>query len=82
MKTLEELVKEINASEELQKTISQIKDKTGLIDFLKEQGCEASVDDFAKTIKSQGEGEIGDDVAATIAGGEWPDWANPFKWFD
>ena len=76
MKTLEELVKEINSSEELKKTVSQIKDKTALADFLKKQGCEASVDDFAKFIKSQqGEGEIGDDAAAAVAGGfdflEW-----------
>lgn len=50
--------------------MSQIKDKTALADFLKKQGCEASVDDFAKFIKSQqGEGEIGDDAAAAVAGG-------------
>ena len=70
MKTVEELVKEINSSEEIKKTVSQIKDNTALSDFLKKQGCEASVDDVAKFIKSQQrEGEIGDDAASAVAGG-------------
>ena len=81
MKTIEELYKEINASEELKKAVSQIADKTALADFLKKHGCEASVEEFAKFIKSQGEGEIGDDAASAVAGG-WPDWANPTKWFN
>ena len=81
MKTIEELYKEINESEELKKTASEIKDKVALSDFLKQHGCEASVEEFAKFIKSQGEGEIGDDAASAVAGG-WPDWANPTKWFN
>lgn len=85
MKTIEELYKEINASEELKKTVSEIRDKTSLADFLKQQGCDASVDDFAKFIKSQqgeadvkdftafvrsqGEGEIKDEDVTAVAGG-------------
>ena len=69
MKTIEELYKEINASEELKKAISAIKDKGAFADFLKEHGCEASVDEFEKFVKSQSEGEIGDDAAGAVAGG-------------
>jgi hypothetical protein len=73
MKTVEELYKEINTSEELKKDVSAIKDKEAFADFLKEQGCEASVDEFEKFVKSQSEGEIGDDAAGAAAGG--------LKWF-
>ena len=69
MKTIEELYKEINASEELRKVVSQIRDKDALADFLKKQGCEASVDEFEEFIESQREGEIGDDAATAVAGG-------------
>ena len=69
MKTIEELYNEINASEELKKAVSEIRDKEAFADFLKEQGCEASVDEFEKFVKSQTEGEIGDDAAGAAAGG-------------
>ena len=69
MKTIEELYNEINASERLKKAVSEIKDKEAFADFLKEQGCEASVDEFEKFVKSQTEGEIGDDAAGAAAGG-------------
>ena len=69
MKTIEELYNEINASEELKKAVSEIRDKEAFADFLKEQGCEASVDGFEKFVESQTEGEIGDDAAGAAAGG-------------
>ena len=69
MKTIEELYKEINASEELKKAVSDIKDKTALADFLKKHGCEASVDEFTEFIRSQDEGEIEDDAAGKASGG-------------
>ena len=77
MKTIEELYREIDASEELQKAVSEIKDKEAMADFLKEHGCEATVEEFAEFIGSQGEGEIGDDAAAETAGG----WSAPEKWY-
>ena len=73
MKTIEELYNEINASEELKKAISEIKDKGALANFLKEHGCDASADEFEKFVKSQSEGEIGDDAAGAAAGG-WLPW--------
>ena len=69
MKTIEELYKEINASEELKKAVSAVKDKGALADFLKEHGCDASADEFEKFVKFQSEGEIGDDAAGAVAGG-------------
>ena len=69
MKTIEELYKEINASEELKKTVSEIKDKPALEAFLQEHGCEVDADEFAKYFNSQSEGEIRDDAAASAAGG-------------
>ena len=69
MKTIEELYKEINASEELQKAVSEIKDKEAMAEFLKQHGCEASVEEFGKFVKAQREGEIGDDEVEAVAGG-------------
>ena len=77
MKTIEEFYKEINASDELKKAVSVIKDTTAMEAFLKEHGCEATADEFAKFIESQFEGEIGDDAAASAAAGaKYPpgDW--------
>ena len=78
MKTLEAFVKEINESEELKNALKEIKDKDSLEAFLKKNGCDATAKEFAEFAKSQGEGEIGDDVAAAVSGGSW--W-NPFSWF-
>ena len=69
MKTIEELYNEINASEELKKAVSEIRDKEAFADFLKEHGCDPSADEFEKFLKSQTEGEIGDDAAGAAAGG-------------
>ena len=77
MKTVEELYNEISASEELQKAVSQISDQTAFADFLKEHGCEATVEEFADFVRSQAEGEIGDDAAAEAAGG----WSDPRDWY-
>ena len=41
MKTIEELYNEINASPELKKAVSEIKDKEALADFLKKHDCDA-----------------------------------------
>ncbi len=69
MKTVEELYKEINTSEELKKVVSAIKDKEALADFLKEHGCEASVEEFLKFVKAQTEGVISDEDVEAAAGG-------------
>ena len=75
MKTIEEMYKEINASDELKKAIAEIKDMASLEAFLKGKGCETTADELAKFIESQCEGELGDDMAAAAAGGyRAPDW--------
>ena len=77
MKTIEELYREINASDELKKAVSAIRDNAALEAFLKERGCEATADEFVAFIGSQCEGEIGDDAAAAAAGGK-----SAFDWND
>jgi len=69
MKTIEELYNEINASLELKKAVSEIRDKEALADFLKKHDCDASVKNFTEYAKSQEEGEIEDDDVKAIAGG-------------
>ena len=69
MKTIEELYNEINASPELKKAVSEIRDKEAFADFLKEHGCEPSVEEFVKFVKSQTEGVISDEDAEAAAGG-------------
>ena len=68
MKTVEEFYKEIAASKELQKELKAASDGT-LEAFLKKHDCSASASDFEKYVKSQSEGEIGDDFAGAAAGG-------------
>ena len=69
MKTIEEFVKEINRSKELQKAFGEIKDQASLEAFLKEHGCDATADEFAKFVQSNSEGEISDEAAQGVAGG-------------
>ena len=73
MKTIEEFAKEISGSEELQKAVKEIKDKASFEAFLKANGCSATADEFVKFVKSQAEGEIGDETAESITGG-WGVW--------
>ena len=73
MKTTEEFAKEISGSKELQEAVKEIKDKASLEAFLKANGCAATADEFVKFVKSQAEGEIGDETAESITGG-WGVW--------
>ncbi len=68
MKTIEEFYKEIAGSSELQNELKAASDEM-LGAFLKKHGCEADVKDFTEFVRSQCEGEIEDDEAATAAGG-------------
>ena len=71
MKTVEEFAKEIIGSAELQKELTEIKDKASLEDFLKKNDCGATATEFAKFVETNGEGEISDETAGEIAGGVW-----------
>ena len=46
MKTLEDLYKEVMASEDLKKAFAQAAKDKKVADFLKTQGCEATEDEF------------------------------------
>ena len=70
MKTIEEMYNEINASEELKKVVSAINDEEAMAEFLKQHGCEASVEEFVKFVNSQREGEISDEDVEAAAGGK------------
>ena len=69
MKTLEEFVKEINGSEELQKALAACVDKASLEAFLKKNGCGATAEAYADYVNSLQANEIRDDDAEAAAGG-------------
>ena len=68
MKTVEEFYKEFENSKELQKEWKELSD-AALEAFLKKHGCNATAKDFTAFVRARNEGEIGDDEAATAAGG-------------
>ena len=68
MKTIETVINEIKASEELQKKLAEAAKNNAVEAFLKEQGCEATAEEFINAIKPQ-EGELGDDELGAVSGG-------------
>ena len=79
MKTIEEFIKEIQGSAELQAALNAIKDKDALAAFLKKNDVDGTVEDFGKAIKAktEAEGELADDAAEAVAGGTFVDFV---KW--
>ena len=71
MKTVQDFIKEIEGSAELQAALKEIKDKDALAAFLKKNDVDGTVEDFGKAIqaKAEAEGEISDDSAEAVAGG-------------
>ena len=80
MKTIEAFIKEIEGSAELQTALKEIKDKDALAEFLKKNDVNATVEEFAKAVKSKAEGELSDDDAEAVAGGSVLDWIK--QWFN
>ena len=68
MKTIESIINQIKVSEELQKKLAEAAKNNTVADFLKEQGCEATAEEFINALKPQ-EGELGDDELGAVAGG-------------
>ena len=68
MKTIETVINEIKASEELQKKLAEAAKNNAVEAFLKEQGCEATVEEFINALKPR-EGELGDDELGAVSGG-------------
>ena len=68
MKTIETVINEIKASEELQKKLAEAAKNNAVEAFLKEQGCEATIEEFINALKPR-EGELGDDELGAVSGG-------------
>ena len=73
MKTIEEFIKEIEGSADLQNEIKAIKDKDALAELLEKNNVEGTAEDFGKALQemSNKEGEISDEDAGAVAGGWW-----------
>ena len=71
MKTLEELYKEVMASEELKKEFCALKPEE-VEGFAEKHGCKATLDEIKAflTEKSKAEGEISEEEVEQIAGGK------------
>lgn len=71
MKTLNEFIKEITASKELQEEIKTFKNSDELNAFFKAHDCDATAEDYGALINlvEKGEGELPDDLAEAVAGG-------------
>ena len=71
MKTLEDLYKEVMASEELKKTFAQAAKDNKVSDFLKAQGCDATEDELKAFIqeKAGSDKPLSEDDLENVAGG-------------
>ena len=71
MKTLEDLYKEVMASEELKKAFAQAAKDKKVADFLKAQGCDASEDEFKAflTEKAKTDKALSEEDLENVAGG-------------
>ena len=75
MKTLQELYKEVIASEELKKEFMEAsKDEKNcqknMEDFLKKYGCEATFDELKAFLDEKSKGELDEDEVEAVAGGK------------
>ena len=68
MKTIEAIINEIKASEELQKKLVEAAKNNTIAEFLKELGCEATAEEFAAAAKAQS-AELSDAELDAVAGG-------------
>ena len=85
MKTLEQFIKEVEASEELQNELKNLKDADAANAFLKAHGCGATADELAAFIQSQAkdrQGELSDDEVSAASGGVWFDIGFGRFWVD
>ena len=71
MKTIQDFIKEIEGSAELQAALKAIKDKDALAEFLKKNDVAGTVEEFVEAVKAKAgeEGELSDDDAEAVAGG-------------
>ena len=70
---MQEFIREINASKELQEELKETKDLNAVEAFLKSHDCGATGEEFAGYIKSQiqnHEGELTDEALSAVSGGQ------------
>ena len=68
MKTCDMLINELKASEDLQKLLAEAIKSNALAAFLKEQGCEATAEEFIAAIKDHSE-QLSENELNTFVGG-------------
>ena len=73
MKTLEDLYKEVMASDELKAAFAQAAKDNKVADFLKAQGCDATEDEFKAflTEKAKTDKALSKDELENVAGGSF-----------
>ena len=71
MKAIEEFIKDIEGSADLQNDIKNIKDQDALAEFLKKNDVEGTAEDFVKAVKAKrsAEGSLPDESVDAVAGG-------------
>ena len=74
MKTLQELFDEIMGSDELKRAFVEALKATSVEDFLKQNGCDATVEELAEFLEAKAASEdapmeLSEDVLAAVAGG-------------
>ena len=69
MKTLQELYDEMLAGDEMKNAFVEAARVGTLADLLKEQGCEATADEFVAFLDEKAQGEMTDEELDTAAGG-------------
>ena len=71
MKAIEEFIKDIEGSADLQNDIKNIKDQDALAEFLKKKDVEGTAEDFVKAVKAKhsAEGSLPDESVDAVAGG-------------
>ncbi|MBQ7700332.1 MAG: hypothetical protein IJT49_08335 [Clostridia bacterium] len=85
MKTLNEFIKEINGSKDLQEELKNTNDMDAANAFLKKHDCDATANELAEYIRSQrkdGVQELSDDEVSAVAGGIWADFGYGLVWLE
>ena len=82
MKTLQELYKEVIASEELKNEFMEAAgdEKEGrkkVDEFMKKYDCDATFEDVKGFLEGKNEGELGEDELEAVAGGKNWFWEDP-----
>ena len=69
MKTIEMIINEIKTNETMRQELAEAVKTNTVAEFLKNQGCEATVEEFMTAIKEQAEAMGEDDLDAVAGGG-------------